>query len=57
MYYQDPTLQGDFDKYCGRTVFHLTERLEGNQYLDVLRILVPLTGSPKFQAICLCSTD
>ena len=40
--FQDPTLdQGDFDTYFGWTVFHLPERLLGNQYLEVLRILVP----------------
>ena len=26
----------------GRTVFHLPENVVGNQYLEVLRILVPL---------------
>ena len=40
--FQDPTInKGDFDTYCGRTVFHLPERLLRNQYLEVLRILVP----------------
>lgn len=37
--FQDPKHKNDFDNYYGRTVFHLPGNLEGNQYLDVLRIL------------------
>ena len=40
--FQDPTLKGDFDKYCDRTMFHLPETLAGNQYLEVLRIDIKL---------------
>ena len=39
--FQDPTNNGNFDKYSESTVFHLPEKLVGNQYLEVLRILVP----------------
>ena len=41
IYFQNRALKGYFDKYYGRTVFHLPEKVVGNQYLDVLRILVP----------------
>ena len=54
--FQDPTLHnGDFYKYCDRTLFPLPETLVGNQYLDVLRIfcppqiLVPLPIFAKFE--------
>ena len=63
IYFQDPTLKGYFDKYHGRTVFHLPEKVVGNQYLDVLRILVPLQMtiplplSTKFENYCQRKTD
>ena len=39
--FQDPTHKTDFSTSHGRTVFHLLKKLVGNQYLKVLRILVP----------------
>ena len=63
IYFQDPTLKGYFDKYLGRTVFHLPEKVVGNQYLDVLRILVPpqitvsLHLSSKFDNYCQRKSD
>ena len=39
--FQDPTHKTDFGTYCGRAVFHLLEKPTGNQYPEVLRILVP----------------
>ena len=50
--FQEPTFNKDdgFDTDCGKTVFHLPERLLANQYLDFLRILVPpqILASPCF---------
>ena len=39
--FQDPIHKTDFGTSHGRTVFHLLKELVGNQYLKVLRILVP----------------
>ena len=36
IYFQDPTLKGHFYKYCGKTVFHLSEELLGSKYLEVV---------------------
>ena len=55
--FQDPTFDGDFDKFCNRTMSHLLEKLVGNQYLEIHRILVPLPVSAKYERHCLCSTD
>ena len=38
--FQDPTYKTDFGTSCGKTVFHLRKKPLGNQYLEVLRILV-----------------
>ena len=55
--FHDPTLKGDFDKYCRRALFHLPETLVWNQYLDVLRMLVPLPIFAKFPRRYLCSNN
>ena len=39
--FQDPTHKTDFGTCSGRAVFHLLKKPVGNQYLKVLRILVP----------------
>ena len=39
--FQHPKQKIYLGTYCGRTVFHLLRKLVGNQYPDVLRILVP----------------
>ena len=39
--FQDLTRKCYFDAYCGRAVFYLLKKLVGNQYLELLRILVP----------------
>ena len=38
---QDSTHKNEFGTSRGRTVFHLLKKPVGNQYLKVLRILVP----------------
>ena len=39
--FQGPTHKSDFCTSCGTIVFHLLKKPVGNQYLEVLRILVP----------------
>ena len=62
-YFQNPTLKCDFDRCCERLVFHLPEKLVGNQYLEVLialvppKILVPLPVFAKIGKCCLSKTD
>ena len=61
--FQHPKQKSDLGTYCGRTVFHLLRKLVGNQYLEVLRILVPpeilvrLAIFAQFERHCLCSTE
>ena len=38
--FEDPTLKTEFGTSCGKTVFHLVKKPVGNQYLEVLEILV-----------------
>ena len=40
--FKDATFNGNFDTYDGgKTLVHLPEKLVWNQYLEVLRTLVP----------------
>ena len=61
--FQHPKQKIYLGTYFGRTVFHLLRKLVGNQYPDVLRILVPpeilvpLEISAQFERHCLFSTE
>ena len=61
--FQDPTNKTAFGTFHGRTVFHLLKKLVGNQYLKVLRILVPpdilvlLELSTELEKESLCLTE
>ena len=61
--FQHPTNQSDFGIYSAETVFHVLKKPVGNQYPEILRILVapeipvPREISVQFQANCLCSTE
>ena len=61
--FQDPTHKSDFGTTREDTVFHLLTKLVGNQYLEVLRMLVPreililLEISAQFERHYLCSTE
>ena len=61
--FEGPTHKTEFGTSCGRTVFHLLKKPVGNQYLEVLRILVPLEIlvslqiSAEFETHYLCSTE
>ena len=61
--FQDPIRKTDFGNSGGRTVFHLWKKPVGNQYPEVLRILVPheilfpLEISAQFGRQSLCSTE
>ena len=59
---RDATHKSDFATSCERTVFHLLRNLVGNQYPEVLgilvppEILVPREISVQFEMHCLCSS-
>ena len=61
--FHDPTHKTDFGTSRGRRVFHLLKKPLGNQYPEVLRILVtpeilvPLEISVQFQKHSVCSTE
>ena len=61
--FQDPSHKTDFGTSHERAVFHLLKKPVGNQYLNVLRILVPpkilvpLEIYAHFERHSLCSTE
>ena len=61
--FQDPSHKIDFRSSSGRAMFHLLKKEVGNQYFEVLRILVPpeifvpLEISAQFERHYLCSTE
>ena len=61
--FQDATHKTDFGTFRGRAVSHLQKKPVANQYLKVLRILVPpeilvlLEISAQFESDSLCSNE
>ena len=58
--FQYPLKKSDFGTYCGKTVFYFLTKLVGNQYPELLtilvppEILVPLAISVQFERHYLC---